>query len=245
MTGSDIPDRHADSALTNPKLGNGSVYGQILNRSWETLPVQPNLRNPSGSHTAALHVLVCTRTLQQLKWCFRTAETHKRYDHNSSHVRSQSFATEQWQSAVNQAQSSQRWVELNQRSVPNQWSNIRSFSGPSLPPHAKFDRPRHPKNMWWQLTRREFYFRSARIVIVTHRSANEKESAGRLGSPGLPDLLFWRQISQVWLFLETVNVKKMFVFFSILHLPSFGGSWQMLSDWCLFKYLVEKCHWDF
>jgi len=30
----------------------------------------------------------------------------------------------------------------------------------------------------------------ARIVVVTHRSANEKESAGRLGSPVLPDLLF-------------------------------------------------------
>jgi len=26
----------------NPQLGNGSVYGQILNRSWEILPVERN-----------------------------------------------------------------------------------------------------------------------------------------------------------------------------------------------------------
>jgi len=35
-----------------------------------------------------------------------------------------------------------------------------------------------------------FYFGSTRIVIVAHRSANEKVSAGRLGSPEFPDLLF-------------------------------------------------------
>jgi len=103
-------------------------------------------------------------------------------------VRSQSFATEQWQSAVNQVQSSQKWVEPNQRSAPNQCSNIKSLSGPSLPAHAKFDRPRHPQSR--VLARQDFYFRIARIVIATHRSANEKESAGRLGSTGLPDLLF-------------------------------------------------------
>jgi len=61
-----------------------------------------------------------------------------------------SFATEQWQSAVNQVQNSQRWVEPNQRSVPNHGSNIIGFSGPSLSAHAKFDRSRHPKNVWWQ-----------------------------------------------------------------------------------------------
>jgi len=33
-------------------------------------------------------------------------------------------------------------------------------------------------------------FRSDRIVIVTHRSANEKEREGHLSFPGLPDLLF-------------------------------------------------------
>jgi len=29
---------------------------------------------------------------------------------------------------------------------------------------------------------------------------------------GLPDWLFWRQISQIWLFLEVVGVKKLFGF---------------------------------
>jgi len=133
-------------------------------------------------------MLVCTHTLQKLKRCFRTAEAQMRYDYNCSHVQSQSFETEQWHSTVNQVQSSQRWVEPNQRSVPNQCNNVRSFSGPGLSAHAKFDRPRHPKPR--VLARRGFYFRSARIVIVTHRSANEKESAGCLGSLGLPDLIF-------------------------------------------------------
>ena len=141
-------------------------------------------------------MLVCTHTLQKLKRCFLTAETHKRYDYNSSHFRSQSFARGQWQSAVNQVQSSQRGVETNQRSVPNQCSNIKSFSGPSLSVHAKFDRPRHPKQR--VLARRDFYFRGARIVFVTHRSANEKESAGRLGSPGLTNLLFDAKFHKFW-----------------------------------------------
>jgi len=147
---------------------------------------------------------------------FRTAETHKRHDYNSCHVQSHSFATEQWQSAVNQVQSPQRGVRTNHRSVPNQCSNVRSFSGSSLSAHAKFDRPRHPKPR--VLAMRGFYFRSARTVIVTHRSANEKESASRLGSLGLPDLIFdakfhkfdfsrdsWRQNNclfflNIWLF---------------------------------------------
>ena len=85
-------------------------------------------------------------------------------------------------------------AEPNQCSVPNQCSNI-SFSGPSLSAHAKFDRPRHPKPR--VMARRGFHFRSARIVIVTHRSANEKQSASRLGSPGLPDLLLRRQFLQI------------------------------------------------
>ena len=145
------------------------------------------------------------------------------------HVRSQSFATEQWQSVVNQVQSSQRWVEPNQDSVPNQCGNIRNISVPSLSAQAKFDRPRHPNPR--VLARRDFYFRSARIVIVTHRSANEKESAGRLGSPGLPDLLFWRQISQIRLFKRQLASKNC-LFFS-QYFAFFGGSWHMLSDWCL------------
>ena len=32
--------------LTNPQLGNGSVYGQILNRFWEILPVKRNFMEP-------------------------------------------------------------------------------------------------------------------------------------------------------------------------------------------------------
>ena len=126
-------------------------------------------------------MVVCTHTLQKLKRYFRTAETHKRYDYSGSHVRSQSFSTEKWQSAVYQVQSLQRWVEPNQCSVPNQCSNIRSFSGTSLSAHAKYDRPRHPKLR--VLERRDFYFNSARIVIATHRSANEKRECRQ---PRLP-----------------------------------------------------------
>jgi len=118
-----------------------------------------------------------------------------------------------------------RWIEPDQRTVPNQCSNIRSFPGPSLSAHAKFERPRHPKQR--VLARRDFYFRTARIVIVTHRSANQKENAGSLGSPGLPDLLFWRQMSQIWLFLETVGVKKLFVFSQYLaFLEAVGTRYQ-------------------
>jgi len=54
-------------------------------------------------------------------------------------------------------------------------------------------------------------------------------------TPGLPDWLFWRQISQIWLFLEVVGVKKivwLFGFF-LQYLAFFGGSSHMLSDWCL------------
>ena len=43
MAGSEIPDRHAD---TNPQLGNGSVHGQIRNRSWEILPAERNFKEP-------------------------------------------------------------------------------------------------------------------------------------------------------------------------------------------------------
>ena len=101
------------------------------------------------------------------------AETHKRYNYNSSNVRSQSFTTEQQLSAVDQVQSSQRWVEPNQSRVPNQCSNIRSLSGTSLSAHAKFDRTSHPTPR--VLERWDFYFRSARIDMVTHRSANKRE----------------------------------------------------------------------
>jgi len=184
--------------LTNPQLGNGSVHCQILNQSWEILPVESNAKESLWFTHCCLARTSLYPHITETKTKFRTAETHQRYDYDSCHVQSLSFATEHWPSAVNQVQRSQRGVETNQRSVPNQCSNIRSFSRPSLSAHAKFDRPRHPKPR--VLARRDFYFRSARTVIVTHRSPNEKETAGRLGSPGLPDLLFWRQVSQIWLF---------------------------------------------
>jgi len=130
-------------------------------------------------------------------------------------------------------------VEPNQCSLPNQCSNI-NFSGPSLSEHAHFDRPRHPEPR--VMARRGFYFRSARIVIVTHRSANEKESASRLGSPGLPDLLFRRQISQIWLFFKDSWRQKIVRFF--LNICFF---WRQLAHAIrlvslLFKYLAENCY---
>jgi len=46
-TGSEIPDRYTDSLLTyEPERSNGSIYGQILNRSWEILPVERKLKEP-------------------------------------------------------------------------------------------------------------------------------------------------------------------------------------------------------
>ena len=176
--------------LTNPQLGNGSLYSQILNQSREILLAESNFKESLWFTHCCLARTSLYPHITETKTMFRTAETHKRYDYNSCHVQSHS-----WQSAVNQVQSSQRGVETKQRSVPNQCCNIRSFSGPSLSAHAKFNRPRHPIPP--VLARRDFYFWSARTVIVSHRSANEKESAGRLGCPGLPDLLFWRQISQI------------------------------------------------
>jgi len=131
--------------LTNPQLGNGSVYCQILNQSWEILSVESNFKESLWLTHCCLVRTSLYPHITETKTMFRTAETHKRYDYNSCHVQSHSFTTEQWQSAVNQVQSSQRGVETNQRSVPNQCSNIRSFSGPSLSAHAKFDQPRDPK----------------------------------------------------------------------------------------------------
>ena len=204
--------------LTNPQLGNGSVYCQILNQSWEILPVERNFKKPLWFTHCCLTRASLYPHITETKTRFSKGRNTQalRLQQFMSDVRSQCFATEQWQSAVNQVRSSQRWVEPNQGSVPKQCSNIRTFSGPSLSAHARLDRPRqdwtdhaiqttprldrprHPKPR--VLARRNFYFRSTRIVIVTHRSANEKESAGRLGSPGLPDLRFWRQIAQIWLF---------------------------------------------
>ena len=177
-------------------------------------------------------MLICTHTLQRLKRFLRTTETHKRYHYNSSHVRSQSFATEQWQSAVICVESSQRWVEPNQRSVPNQCSNIRSFSGPNLSAHAKFDRPRHPKPS--VLARRDFYFRSARIIIVTHRLANEKESADPPSAPqGCQICVLTPNFTNLAFFRDSWR-QKIVSFFSIFGF--FGSSWHMLSDWFVFAF---------
>ena len=122
MAGSEISDRHADSALTYEPAA-----GQRICLRPNTEPI---LRNPTSwvernfkkpiwfTHCRLTRASLYPHKLQKLKWCFRTAETHKRYDYNSSHVQPQSFAIEQWQSAVNQVQSSQRWVEPNQCSVP-------------------------------------------------------------------------------------------------------------------------------
>jgi len=152
----------------------------------------------------------------------RNTQALRLQHYNSSHVRSHSFATEQWQSAVNQVQSSKRWVEPNQGSVPNQCSNIRSFSGPSLPAHAKFYRSRHPKPR--VLARRDFYSRSARIVIATHRSSKWKRECR---PPQLPRAARFASLTPNFTnltFLETVGVKKLFVLFSI-----FGFFWSQLT----------------
>ena len=103
--------------------------------------------------------------------------------------------------------------------------------------HAKFDRPRHLKPRVF--ARRDFYFRSARIVVVTHRSANQRVQAA---SPGLPDLLFWRQSSQIWLVLETIGAKKLFVFFSIFGFfcGQLAHAIRLVSSY--FKYLAETCY---
>ena len=228
--------------LTNPQLGNGSVDGQILNRSWEILPVERNFKKPLWFTHCCLTRASLYPHITETKRYFRTAETHKRYDYNSLHVQSQSFATEQWQSAANQVQSLQRWVEPNQRSVPNQCSNIRSFSGTSLPAQAKFDRPRHPKPR--VLARRDFYFKSARAVIVTHSSqiSKWKRECRSPWLPGLPDFLFWRQISQIWHFFRDNWYQKIVRFFSILDFfwRQLAHAIRLVSS--LLKYFAEKCY---
>ena len=60
---------------------------------------------------------------------------------------------------------------------------------------------------------------------------------------GLPVRLFWPQISQLWLFLEAVRVKKIgWPFFFLLIFGFFGGSWHSITHtirlvFCLFEYL--------
>ena len=129
-------------------------------------------------------------------------------------------------SAVNQVQISRRWVEPNQCSVPKQCSNIGSFSGPSLSAHANFDRPRRPKPR--VLARPDFYLGALESLSSLTGQQMKKKSAGRLGSPGLADFLFWYQISHDF-FRDSWRQKN--CFFSIFGF--FGGSWHMLSDWRL------------
>jgi len=62
---------------------------------------------------------------------------------------------------------------------------------------------------------------------------------------GLPDWLFWCQISQIWLFLEVVSVKKIvwlfgFFFFNVwLFLQAVRTCYQTAVSW-LFKDLSES-----
>jgi len=117
----------------------------------------------------------------------------------------------------------QRWVEPNQRSVPNQCSNIR----PSLSAHAKFVRPRHPKPR--VLARRDFYFRGALESLSSLTGQQMKKKVQAASAPkGCQNCFFWHQMLQIWIFLETVGVEKVVHFFSIFGF--FGGSWHMLPD---------------
>ena len=119
------------------------------------------------------------------------------------------------------------WTQ--QRSVPNQCSNIRSFSGPSLSAHAEFHQPRIPKPR--VLTRRDFYFKWARIVIVTHRSAKERECR----PPRLPRVATFAFVTPNFTNLTFVrdSWRQKNCFFFSQYLAFLGGSWRVLSDWCL------------
>ena len=138
-TASEIPDRTPIPYwLTKPQRSKGSVYGQILNRSWEILPVERKLKDSFGPHNCCLAQLVCYRNYNGVfERQKHTSVTS--YDHNSSHGRSPSFATQQRQSAVHQVKA--RGLSPT-NAVSNQRSNIRSFSGPSLPANAK-TQPNH------------------------------------------------------------------------------------------------------
>jgi len=140
--GSEIPDRHTDSLLiltyepaaeqriclrpnTEPILGNPICWAQLKG-------------TPLVHTTAAWHTLVCTHTLQKLQRCFRTAERHKRYK-----LRPQQF-TQKISKFCNTAKAICCTPSKAQKSglspanaVSNQRSNIRSFSGPSLPANVK------------------------------------------------------------------------------------------------------------
>jgi len=90
MAGSEIPDYDADSVLTNLQLGNGSVYGQILNRSWKILPVERNLKEPLWFTQCCLTRDSLYPHIAETKTMFSNGINTQalRYDNNSSHVRS-------------------------------------------------------------------------------------------------------------------------------------------------------------
>jgi len=82
-----------------------------------------------------------------------------------------------------------------QRSVPNQRSNVRSFLDPVYQRMLISTDHAIQNHVCWQ----GGIFTSGALESLSSptRSANEKESAGCLGSPGLSDLIFRRQISQI------------------------------------------------
>jgi len=126
-------------------------------------------------------------------------------------------------------QSSQRWVELNQRSVPNQCSNIRVFLDPVYQRKQNSTDHTIQNHVCWQ----GGIFTSGALESLSSLTGQQmKKSAGRLGSPGLPGFLFSSQISQIWLFQRQLALKKC-LFFSQYSIWLFRGSWHMLSDWYL------------
>ena len=88
--------------------------------------------------TATWHTLVCTHTLQKLQWCFRTAERQKRYELRPQQFKLKISKFSKTAKAICCTPSKARRGGLSPtKAVSNQRSNIRSFSGPSLPVNAK------------------------------------------------------------------------------------------------------------
>ena len=124
-------------------MGNGSVYGQILNQSREILPVERNFKEPLWFTQLLPHTLVCTHTLQKLQRCFRTAERHKRYALRPQQFTQKISKFRNTAKAIRCTPSKTRRGRLSPtNAVSNQRSNIRSFSAPSLPANAK-TQPNH------------------------------------------------------------------------------------------------------
>jgi len=223
-------------------LGNGSVYGQILNESWEILPVERNFREPLWFKRCCLTRASLYTHITETKTMFSNGRKTQslrlqQFTCTISKFRNRAMAIRCKPSSL---QSSQRWVEPNQRSVPNQCSNIRVF----LDPIHQGMQNSTDHTIQNHVCRQGGIFTSGALESLSSLTGQQmKKSAGRLSSPGLPDLLFWRQISQTWLFLQTVGVKNLFVFFSIQYM----AFWRQLAHAVrlvssLFKYLAEKCY---